>query len=494
MNSNNSTSYSGQAFWLVLANLISFSFAIISSAILSRMLIKSEYGSYKQVIYIYSTLLTVFTLGLPRAYSYFLARIPIEQGQSVVKKINGIFIILGLSFSLCLLLFAPQIAGLLKNESLTELLRWFSPTPLLLLPIMGIESIMATYNKARFATIYIVLSRIFTLVCVVVPVLIYKDAKSAVIGFVMASALSCVVGLTIERRPFKNIKKIKGELPLKEVFRYSIPLLFASIWGILTQSSPQFFISRWYGTSVFADFSNGFIELPFASMIISAVATVLIPAFSRLCVSVESRIENIDEILRLWNSSFIKSAKIIYPIAIFCCFFASPIMIFLYGDSYIGSTIYFQIITGVNLNRVIQYGPILMALNKTKVYSYLQLTCAVMVIGMSLVYVTFFNLPAYGLAVIYTFSIIVLILLQLMVLAKALEVKISQLIPSKIIVKILVCSSIPALCGFVTSSWISFSSAVIDILVGFVIFAFLFYIISKALELNYDEFIKFKTK
>ncbi len=47
-------------FLLALANLMSFSVGIITAAILSRYMDVVEYGTYRQVIFIYTTLLVVF--------------------------------------------------------------------------------------------------------------------------------------------------------------------------------------------------------------------------------------------------------------------------------------------------------------------------------------------------------------------------------------------------------------------------------------------------
>lgn len=63
-----------QAAWVALGSLFAFGFSIVSSIILSRYFDKTDYGTYKQVIYVYHTLLIVFTLGLPKTYSYFLPR------------------------------------------------------------------------------------------------------------------------------------------------------------------------------------------------------------------------------------------------------------------------------------------------------------------------------------------------------------------------------------------------------------------------------------
>ena len=49
-----------QALWLSLASLMSMSVGIVTSMVLSRLLDQTEYGTYRQVIYVYYTLLMVF--------------------------------------------------------------------------------------------------------------------------------------------------------------------------------------------------------------------------------------------------------------------------------------------------------------------------------------------------------------------------------------------------------------------------------------------------
>lgn len=98
----NKSSNSVQVFWVSLGSLFSFGFGIVSSMILSRYFSKGDYGTYKQVIYIYSSLLTIFTLGLPRAYSYFLPRVKTSEGKHLIDKINRVFLLLGIVFSVML--------------------------------------------------------------------------------------------------------------------------------------------------------------------------------------------------------------------------------------------------------------------------------------------------------------------------------------------------------------------------------------------------------
>ena len=86
-----STNNTKQAFWVALGNFFTFSFGIVSAMVLSRYFDKTEYGTYKQVFYIYNILLGMFTLGLPNAYSYFLARSPLDQAKNLIWKMTRLF-------------------------------------------------------------------------------------------------------------------------------------------------------------------------------------------------------------------------------------------------------------------------------------------------------------------------------------------------------------------------------------------------------------------
>lgn len=438
----NNSSNTIQATWLGIGSLVSLGFGIISAAILSRFLSKTDYGTYKQVLYVYNTLLIVFTLGLPRAYSYFLVRVNKEEGFSLVQKINSMFFVLGAIFSIVLFFGSSLFADLLNNPELKLSLKYFSLTPIFMLPLMGIESVMATYKQTYLSTIYIISTRVFMLLCVVLPVLfIQANARTAVIGFVISSILCCCIGLFIERIPFKKCNKAVTSISFKEILRFSLPLLVASFWGLIISSANQFFISRYFGTEVFAEFANGYMELPFAGMIISATAAVLLPAFSKMAYNND----NI-EIQRLWKSVTIKSAKIIFPLAIFCCVYAELIMQCLYGDSYSNSSIYFQIITVVNLIRIVPYAPIMLALGKVKDYANAHMVTAFMIIMLDFLCVVYFPSPIM-IAVISVFCTSFCLLLLMKSIAKSLVVSIFTLVPFwglLVIIGVSICASIGA--------------------------------------------------
>ena len=272
-----------QALWLALANLLSLSVTLVMQAVLCRYMTTSEYGTYSQVLYVYNTLLAVFSLGLPKAYSYYLARVSPEEGRDIVRKLNGLFLLLASVFSCILLWQAAAIAGVLGNPLLAEPLRLFAAAPMLLMPVLGVENILVVYGKAHLVAVYVLISRAFMIACVVLPVVVFDAGVSgAVAGFVLASLVTCVAGLKLSSVPFRNVSPVKSRLTVRELLRFSMPVFASSMYGFVIGSASQFFVSRYLGVEDFALFANGYRELPLAGMIIGAAAGVLLPEFSRM--------------------------------------------------------------------------------------------------------------------------------------------------------------------------------------------------------------------
>jgi len=383
-------SNSGQAFWVVLASLSSFGLSLISAAIFSRYFDKSDYGTYRQILFVYNTLLIIFTAGLPHVFSYFLPRYSLEQGKDIVWKISRGLFLSGLIFSIFLFFFSTLIGELLKNPELSKGLKYFSPVPMLLLPTLGIEGIFSTYRKTFFIALYNVLTRTLMLFFIILPVILFEGTYiHAILGWVLASFISFIIALYFKSLPFKNVKAIKADLTYESIFSYSIPLVVASIAGIAIKSADQFYISRFFGPEVFAEFSNGFMELPLVGMITGAASTVLLPIFSKL-IHNKAEIINITE---LWKNTLLKSATLIYPMVIFFIYNSENVVIILYSSTYKNSAIYFNIAMFLNFFNIIIFSPLLFAMGKTKFYSNLHLFIAFLAWTGEYIIVTQFKSP-----------------------------------------------------------------------------------------------------
>jgi O-antigen/teichoic acid export membrane protein len=432
-----------QAIWVGIGQLSSFFLLIINAAILARYFDKAEYGTYKQILYIYTTLLVLFSAGLLGASSYFLPKQTMEQGKDFIIRLTKVFVLLGFCFSLFLFLLAPLISDLFNNPNLTKGLRLFSITPMLMLPTNGLEGIYASLRKTHVIAIYSTVTRVFTLALITFPVIILKGTYiTAIYGWIISSLLTCILAIYLILRPFKDTARHPTKFVYKDIFKYSLPLMVATIYGILIRFADQFFISRYYGTEVFAEFSNGFIDLPFVSMMIGATTTVLLPLFSKYSESTSGK----TNICQTWKSTTEKSVILLYPVLVFFIFNSKSSVIALYGEQYAISARYFMIGMLIGFFNIIVYNPVLFALGKTKLYARMHLIQAVLIWITGYIIVFFSGTPL-TYAILSRLLCIAQVSVGVTFATRILGVKLIDIIPFKIMLKALLHSTL--ICGIV---------------------------------------------
>lgn len=428
------TNNTRQAAWLAIGSLFSFGFGIVSSMILSRYFDKADYGTYKQVLYIYHTILSVFTLGLPKAFSYFLPRVEPDKAKNLILKLTNLFFLLGGIFSLLLFTCSSIVADIMKNPNLTLALRIFSIVPVLMMPTMGLEGILATFHRTKFMTLYTVFTRIMMLLCVASPVILWGAGYiGSIIGFVISSFLSFLLAYYLKFMPVRHQGNEPCNISYNNIFKFSLPVFYASLWGTLIASTDQFFISRYYGTEVFADFSNGNMELPFVGMVVGACSAVMAPLFSKLS---NQQVDPKKDIFPVWKSVFRKSAMLLYPLLIYFWVFADFVMIALYGDQYDTSYIYFRIKIISSFFSVIVFGSLLINIGKVKFFSKVHMYIAFTVILLELIAVFTINSP-YAISVVSLLCQLIKVSVFFTAVAKYFHVGVFELIPIKTIRSIL---------------------------------------------------------
>ncbi len=100
------------------------------------------------------------------------------------------------------------------------------------------EGILATYQKSVYMAVYTVLTRIAMLLFVVAPVVLWNGGFiQAIIGFDIASFLSFLLAVYLKYLPVRIMGGGNTDISYKEIFKFSIPLLTASLWGIIITSA-----------------------------------------------------------------------------------------------------------------------------------------------------------------------------------------------------------------------------------------------------------------
>lgn len=371
---NNKSNFN-QAIWLAISYTCSMLVGILSSVILSRYFDKVQYGTYKQIIYVYNTLITVFYAGLPAVFTYFLPRYSKSEGKYIVRKLHNLLFILGFCFSATLFLGSNFIASLLNNPELAVGLKIFSLFPLFTLPTAGVEGIYVVNKNTRFVAIYNVVTRLLMLACLVIPVVFIKnDYRYAVVGWGVASFIAFVIAIVAKNKIYQDVDYVKIQNISKDILKYSLPIMGSSLVLMAFNSANQFFISRYYGTVAFAEYSNGYMALPFVPIFIAPVRSLLTPIFAKA-----SSEGNYDEALGTLRSSTMQIMTIMIPLIVLSFVCAKDIMVFLYSSAYERSFIYFRLMLVFNFCEMFVFSGVLSAIGKTKTCFIIDLICTVMV-------------------------------------------------------------------------------------------------------------------
>ena len=199
----NNKSNTVQALWVGLGYLGTFLVALGSAMVLSRYLSKDEYGTYRQIIYIYTLLQGVFAAGLPSAYSYFLPKLDLSQGKQLSRLLLFFFVILGALLSIVFYWGAPLLSSALDNPTLTDKLRLFSPIPFFLIPTLGIEGLFTAVRKTEQLLVYNITTKFFMFFCLISPVLFWEPSIDKIIyGWIVSAVFSFVIALVFKNKPF----------------------------------------------------------------------------------------------------------------------------------------------------------------------------------------------------------------------------------------------------------------------------------------------------
>ena len=477
------TNNTKQTLWLSISSLASTLIGLISPMILSRYWSKMDYGTFKQVMYVYNTLIFVFTVGLPKSFSYFIPRVPESEVKNLVSKINFVFFLLGSIFSLFLFGCSDIIAELLKNDQLSGALRLFSIVPFLMLPTMGIESIFSVYRQTHIYAIYVLITRSLILLCTVLPVILFNgNYLDSITGFVIASFITCILGMALKTYPLpKNVSQTKSHISYKDLFHFAFPLFSASIWSFVITSTDQFFISRYFGTETFAEFSNGYIEVPFVSMIVASVGTVLLPLFSQF----QSR-HDVISVYSLWKSSMHKTIKIIYPIVVFFLVFSTLIMRVLYGEQYVNSGFYFMCKNICCLFSIVPFQVVILALGKTKEYSNIHMISAIMIVVAEFLCVKLFHSP-YPIIIASILCFFIKFIMQMHLVANSLQIRLKVLLPMRFMLRYFSIALLSGICTYFFIAILKYNNAFLNCILAFIVYVLTYYIFSFIFNLHYKD-------
>ncbi len=358
-----SASKSQKAVALSIAGVSNTLLSIVLQMIVARLYSKSEVAIYNQGILVYNTVQPILQMGVISGIYYYFVR---NKNRIRAVMTEGVLItfVMGVFFSL-FLLFGGNIvlSKALGNFELKYLLYLLIPYVLICIPETVAQIGFVYTNRIRFSSWYSIFK---SLVCAIVLIAFALFQRRGSLLFAVRVIIQCLLGgitfYLVYRFVLPKDNSCIESKSIRSLAKVSIPLGIASMIGRLYTSLDGWIVSGLSGSVTYSIFHMGAVELPFVGIITSAVSTVMI-------VEITTAIgeKKYKTAIGLFREIANRTSQLLMPIMIFFLFAAKNFICFMYTTSYIEAVPFFIVYLLYIPVHTVMYGPMMVALGKSKV-------------------------------------------------------------------------------------------------------------------------------
>ena len=232
---------------LLLGKVISVGIGLATQVALVRYLDKADFGAWGYAISVISFFGTICTLGLSRSQTRFI-RVFGTIALMLITIISTSILIISAIF------LAPDVITKLVGGNAQPVMLLF--VMIFLVPVEAVdrvfEGLFASFNDAR--TIFIrrhILSPLFRLVVVLLLIGLEQSVIFVAYGYLSAAILGVLIYfgafLKMARREalLANFRLNHIDIPAREIFTFSLPLMTSDLLAVLMRSCPQFESTPW---------------------------------------------------------------------------------------------------------------------------------------------------------------------------------------------------------------------------------------------------------
>jgi len=327
-----------QAFVLTSARCLAFALTAFHPVVLTRVLSKSDYGTYAQFYLVVMTLIPLGEMGVAQGIYYFLPKSDvikrvIAYQACLLISITGFIVVSGL------VLYDRHLAALIGNPQIAALVPFMAIYCYCGIASSAFEALMIAEGSSTHASAVTLVMQVLNSSALIGGALVGRSLTAIMTAICVASGLRLFFQYLYVGRKFGFPPRAADFAGLGKTLGYVVPAgTSAFIWSL--QGKVQgYLVSVLFSPAVYATFAVGTISLPFVGIITATVGNVMMTEVSR-----SSRDEGGKErILSLWNAAIRKMNLAFMPMFVFFVIMAEPFIALMYTEQYIESATIFRL-------------------------------------------------------------------------------------------------------------------------------------------------------
>lgn len=305
--------------------------------VLSRVLSKEEWGTYRQTTLVFMLVAPILALGVSKSLFYFLPSNE-DRNRGILTESLIIVTAAGLVFFFFMVLGGNEyIANSWGNPALKSTLLIIAPIAIFQLLLGCAGPCFISSEKVSLAAIFTACARISIVTCVIGTIFFTKDVTHLVIANVVAVGVFSFIAVFLMFSICKNGRaSISG---MKSILIYGVPLGVGTMVTTLSRNIDRSMVSAYRTTAEYAVFDNGALEIPLIAIVTGSMTSILLVDYKKMLDKPEQRML----ILPLLHRAMIKSGTILIPTMVFLLFLAPDFMACIWGNEYRDSATVFRV-------------------------------------------------------------------------------------------------------------------------------------------------------
>ena len=318
---------------LIYGRAFSFLISLVIPIALTRLLLKEDYGSYQQLVMIYSIIQAILLLGIPQSLLYYYPRSEKEDYSILVKQTWNIA-----AYSAIFVILATWSGSELMN------------------------SMFPGHHLQPFIFLIGFYTGIMLLDIIVLPsaAWINPTTLGMMHGIITTAIVKAIVVLGYIYFNYLN-KKQTGKTYYKEQLAYGIPVGLTAMIGIINLNVDKYMVAAFFSTSVFGVYYLGSLWAPIFGWIAQSMGQVITPRLSKA-----HKNNDLTEMQNLYNQSSEKLTFLFFPLTIFLILVAEPLILTMFTEKFEDAIPIFTIYMILLPTYPFRIGWILMASGQTK--------------------------------------------------------------------------------------------------------------------------------
>jgi len=371
---------------LIGGRSVAVAITFIVPLVLARILAPSVFGTYRQLLLIFTTIYGIAQLGMAESLFYFLPSDP-KRGGAYAGNAMLALAAAGAGVVVLLTSLEDSLAVALGNPALQGLAALVGGYLALMLVSAPLETILISRGRHTLASTSYALSDVGRALLMLLPALVWRRLDALFVGAIVFAALRLAAAIVYCRRAFGAGFRVDPS-DLGKQLAYALPLQLAAALEIVQANFHSYVVSSRFDAAAFAVYSIGCLQIPLVDLIASSACGVMMVRMRERVTRGEP-----EAIMPIWRDTTRKLALLLVPLLCVLWITAHDLLALLFTEVYSAGVPVFRIWLGVLLLAAIPaHGP-LRVLDDTRFLALQTLVKLVVVAVFTIGFLSAFGLP-----------------------------------------------------------------------------------------------------